>query len=690
MLTIGVDVGGTFTDVFVFEEETGRRVVHKVPSTPPNFGEGFIRGVTEAVEKFGPQARSDVHRVVHGTTVATNAILTQSGARLGFQMTEGCRDVLYIGTGWRPKMYDLDMDPIEPLFLAPRRRSLEIRERIDVNGNVVTPLDEDHVREVATSLVEEHQVDALVVCYLHSYANPAHEQRTLEILRELYPDIPVTISSDVLPRRREYRRLVVAGFDAYVKPAVSTYLTDLMGELGTAGVTVPLQVMQSNGGIAGAEAVIQRPIGTVLSGLAAGVIGAAEAGRNAGFDSCLSLDMGGTSADVALIREGRPIITMEGSFEDYPLHIPMVDVRTIGAGGSSIAYIDVGGALKVGPRSAGARPGPVCYGRGGTEPTVTDASFALGYLNPDSFSGGIDLDIERGLNAIRDKIATPLGLDPIEAALGIHRIVNSNMAQTMRLVSIKRGYDPRDFAFIPCGGAGPVHAGPVAEEAHIRTILIPPSPGVLSAMGLMLAPLQHEALASFDCKVSDVSFDVFSDMLAKLDAKCRAKMEMDGAADNESKVEYWADMRYVGQSHELQVSISAPISEASVAEAVARFHEAHERTYNHANPADEVEFAVLRVVRRKMPEGVSAFTTDAALARPLDKPAVPRTRNACFSLERGFEPVNIHARTDLRPGDVIKGPAIVEQSDTTTLIYPGHVATVDALGNMIIQVRAEG
>ena len=345
MLTIGVDVGGTFTDIFVFEEETGRRVVHKVPSTPPNFGEGFIRGVSEAVAQFGPDAAKDVHRVVHGTTVATNAIITQSGARLGFLMTDGCRDVLYIGTGWRPKMYDLQMDPIEPLFLAPRRRTLEIRERMDVHGEVVIPLDEDHVREVARMLVEDHKVEALVVCYLHSYANAAHEQRTREILKEVYPHIPVTISSDVLPRRREYRRLVVAGFDAYVKPVVATYLEDLLSNLDSVGVPAPLQVMQSNGGIAGAEAVIERPIGTVLSGLAAGVIGAAEAGRRAGYNSCISLDMGGTSADVALIRDGRPIITMDGAFEDYPLHIPMVAVRTIGAGGSSIGYIDQGGAL---------------------------------------------------------------------------------------------------------------------------------------------------------------------------------------------------------------------------------------------------------------------------------------------------------------------------------------------------------
>lgn len=684
MLTIGVDVGGTFTDVFIFDSETKRRVAHKVPSTPPHFGDGFIRGIQEACKTFGLDNLGKVQRVVHGTTVATNAILTQTGARLGFLLTEGCRDILYIGIGWRPKMYDLNMDPVEPLFLAPRRRSLEVRERVDADGNILTPLDEEQLRESARILAETHKVEAFVVCYLHSYANARHEQRTREILQQIYPNIPVTLSSDVLPRRREYRRLVVAGFDAYVKPQVATYLKDLNGELRKAGITAPLQVMQSNGGISGVEAVIDRPIGTVLSGLAAGVIGAAEAGRVAGFSSCISLDMGGTSADVALIRDHRPIITMDGSFEDYPLHIPMVEVRTIGAGGSSIAYIDDGGALKVGPRSAAARPGPVCYARGGTEPTVTDASFALGYLNPDTFSGGLNLDIERGMDAIAKKIAGPLGLDPMRAALGIHRIVNSNMAQTMRLVSIKRGYDPRDFTFIPCGGAGPVHAGPLAEDAHIKTILIPPTPGVLSAMGLLLAPIQHERLASFERRAVETSWQDLERMYFELSAECRRKMTLDGVTPEKSTVEYWADMRYVGQSHELEIPVALPLGESSVTQAISAFHDAHERTYNHANRNDEVEFAVLRAVHRSIPDGQTAF--DPPVAKNLDGSLKHRTRKACFSAERGFEDTAVYDRAALCPGDTFAGPAIVEQSDTTTVVYPGHTARVDNLGNIIIHV----
>jgi len=685
LLTIAVDVGGTFTDLVVVDSESTHQIVHKVPSTPPNFGEGFMRGVSEALALFNAQASEArvVDRVVHGTTVATNAILTQSGARLGFMLTDGCRDILYIGLGWRPKMYDLNMDPVEPLFLAPRRRSLEVRERMDARGNIVRQLDEDHVREVAVRLVEEHKVEAVVVCYLHSYANPVHERRTREILQECYPQLPVTLSSDVLPRRREYRRLVVAGFDAYVKPVVTSYLKELSAALQDSGIRSPLQVMQSHGGVGGVDTVIERPIGTVLSGLAAGVIGAAEAARVAGIDAAISLDMGGTSADVALIREGRPIVTMQGSFEDYPLHIPMVDVRTIGAGGSSIAYVDDGGALKVGPQSAGARPGPVCYGRGGTQPTVTDASFVLGYLNPQTFAGGLKLDVDSSLEAIRTCIAEPLGMDPIEAALGIHRIVNSNMAQTIRLVSIKRGYDPREFALIPCGGAGPVHAGPLAEDVHIKSILVPPSPGVLSAMGLLLAPVQHEAMASFEYTAECADPVLLKTTLSGLDALSREKMLADQVDCSLVDIEYWADMRYVGQAHELQIRLPDRLDEDAIALAVAAFHEKHEKTYSHANANEAVEFVVLRSVHRKAPETANLSPSVAAAARTLEPIG---TRRACFSSARGFELVPVYDRYALAQGDELRGPAIIEQRDTTTVLYPGHECHVDGHGNLLIRV----
>lgn len=684
MLTVGIDVGGTFTDIFVRHSERTGWVVHKVPSTPPAFGKGFMRGLTEAVDTAGCQT-ADVTRVVHGTTVATNCILTQSGARLGFLMTEGCRDVLYIGIGWRPQMYDLDMDPVEPLFLAPRRRTLEVRERMDFQGEVVTPLDEQQLRLVATELLEKHQVEVFVVCYLHAYANPIHEQRTREVLHELCPDVPVTLSSDVLPRRREYRRLVVSGFDGYVKPVVTDYLNELTGELKAHQINCPLQVMQSHGGVGGVENVIQRPVGTVLSGLAAGVIGAANVGATAGFPNCISLDMGGTSTDVALIRDGRALITSEGSFEDYPLNVPMVDVRTIGAGGSSIAQVDEGGALKVGPESAGADPGPACYGRGGQLPTVTDASLVLGYLNPDTFAGGLDIDVEKSRLAIETHVAGPLGMSLLEAALGIHAIVNSNMAQTLRLVSIKRGHDPRDFVLIPFGGAGPLQGGQLAENASINKLLIPPTPGVLSAMGLMLAPIQHEALRSFEQASSEVALADLKAVCDPLDEICIDKMRHDAIDRSECRVEYLAEMRYIGQAHQLEISLGATLDEHTVRQATIDFHRAHQSAYNHSDESAETEFVMLRSVHRRdsAENSLLEVVTGAVSGQPK-----PETRPVCLSADLGFEEAPVYQRATLPVGYAITGPAIIEQADTTTMIYRGHAARVDQYGNIVVEVSA--
>ena len=684
MAIVGIDVGGTFTDVFVRDRKRDTWVVHKAPSTPPDFSRGFLAGLQQALASAGV-APGEVERLVHGTTVATNCILTRRGARLGLVMTEGFRDVLYIGAGWRPRMYDLDMDPVEPLFLAPRRRSLGVRERMDARGEVITPLDEAQLRSVARTLVEEQGAEVLVVCFLHSYANPAHERRARDILRARYPEVEVTISSDVLPRRREYRRLVVSGFDGYVKPVVTRYLRGLVEELEEAGVSAPLQVMQSHGGVGGVGNIIERPVNTVLSGLAAGVIGAANVSASAGFENCISLDMGGTSTDVALIRGGRPLISNDGSFADYPLNIPMIDVQTIGAGGSSIASVDQAGALKVGPQSAGADPGPACYGRGGEEPTVTDASFVLGYLNPETFAGGLDLDIDRSRRVIEEKIARPLGLGLLEAALGIQAIVNDNMAQTLRLVSIKRGHDPRDFALIAFGGAGPLSAGKLAEAASIGRILIPPAPGVLSAMGLMLAPVQHEAMTSFEMAAAEATLDDLRARFATLDGACRARMDEDGVEPGESAVEYRAEMRYIGQSHELEVTIALGDTDA-VGTASRAFHEAHRRAYSHCDENAPTEFVTLRSVHSRNSEERALRPGRATAAAGV--PA-PHHRKACLNGRRGLEDVPVYRRDDLPEGFELTGPAILEQADTTTLIYPGHRAHIDPFRNILIDVPGE-
>ena len=685
MAIAGIDVGGTFTDVFIRDRERNTWVVHKAPSTPPDFSRGFMAGLQQALAK-AEVSPAQVERLVHGTTVATNCILTRQGARLGLMMTEGFRDVLYIGVGWRPRMYDLDMDPVEPLFLAPRRRSLGVRERMDAEGQVVVPLDEEHLKDVAHRLVQQQGAEVLVVCYLHAYANPDHERRTREILQPLYPDVDITLSSDVLPRRREYRRLVVSGFDGYVKPVVTNYLRGLQRELAEAGVAGPLHVMQSHGGVGGVGNIIERPVGTVLSGLAAGVIGAANVGASAGFPDCISLDMGGTSTDVALIRGGRALISNDGSFADYPLNIPMIDVQTIGAGGSSVAYVDEGGALKVGPESAGADPGPACYGRGGTEPTVTDSSFVLGYLNPETFAGNLNLDIERSRQVIEQKIARPLGLGLLEAALGIQAIVNNNMAQTLRLVSIKRGHDPRHFALVAFGGAGPLSAGKLAEAASIGKILIPTAPGVLSAMGLMLAPIQHEAMTSFEVAAVDANPTHLQARFAELDQSCRAKMLDDGVDPAATRIEYRTEMRYIGQSHELEVAI-LPEDANAIDDAIETFHDAHQRAYSHCDRNAPTEFVTLRSVHYKVSEETTLLAESKAQAGAAPS---PRHRKACLDSTAGLENVPVFRRDELPVGFTLTGPAIIEQDDTTTLVYPGHHARIDGYRNILIDVPVKG
>jgi N-methylhydantoinase A len=685
-IVAGVDVGGTFTDIFVHDTRRNATEILKVPSTPPTFIEGFMSGLEGAVRHIGADSLSEVSRLMHGSTIATNSILTKTGAKIGFLMTEGFRDILYIGLGWRPQMYDLYHDDVEPMFLAPRERTLTVRERVDFRGEVVIPLDHESVHQVARTLVEQHGVEAFVVCYLHSYANSDHEHTTRDILKLLYPDVPVSLSSEVLPRPREYQRLVATGFDAYVKPVMTKYCNDMTVRLAQAGCLAPLHVMQSNGGVGGVDSILESPIRTVLSGLAAGVLGAADVGLAAGFPNCISLDMGGTSADVALIPNGTPVITNKGGFENWPLNLPMVEVRSIGAGGSSIAYIDDGGGLRVGPRSAGASPGPACYGRGGIEPTVTDASFILGYLNPDTFAGNFDLDISKSHAAVKEYISDPLGMDVVEAALGIHKIVNSNMAQTLRLVSVKRGYDPRDFTFIAAGGAGPVHGGRLAEELEIGQTLIPQYPGVLAAMGLMFAPVQHDALGPYDSLASKADLGDLEVLFRQLDAHCEQRMRKDDVAPEACRIEYFAEMRYVGQSHELEVSITSPLGPQTATDAAAEFHAEHQRLYMNSNPASEVEFSMLRTVHSSH---YGNPLMDSSTSTAEGKSPTPRFRQAVFSMQTAYQKTPVYDRGQLPKDFELTGPAIIEQSDTTSVIYPGHRMRVDEIGNLIVTVPTD-
>lgn len=678
-MLVGVDIGGTFTDVVGYDPQSGRLRVTKVPSTPANLVEGFLTGV-DAVCAALDASPADVTQLGHGTTIATNAILEHRGAKLGVLTTRGFRDVLVLGRMKRSQMYDLFMDAETPLFLASRRQIHEITERLDADGNVVTPLSAEDVHAAVRELVDREGVEALVICFLHSYASDGHEQEARRIVRSLYPDLPVSVSSEVDPRFREYERLVVTAFDAYVRPVIRRYVGNLVTELNGHGIVAPLRLMQSRGGLAGATTVLARPVATVLSGPAAGVIGAAYAATGAGMPNAISIDVGGTSADVALIVDGKPSMTTEAKIDRYPLRLPAIDVRTVGAGGGSIAWIDAAGGLKVGPQSAGSTPGPAAYGRGGTEATVTDASLVLGYLTPRAFAGGLSLDASLSERAVRERVAEPLQMSVPQAALGIHRIINSRMAQALRLVSVEQGHDPRNFALVALGGAGALHAGRLAEELHIPRVLVPPTPGVLSALGLLLARVEHEFARTMRARLGEIDPAVVVKLFEDLDAACTDRMTEDGVFAG-IEIEHFAEMRYVGQSYELEVPLTGPVSMDSLTAAAATFHGVHERTYAYSNTSAPVEFVSFRAVHRgpQMASIQAELPTGEASGKPYDE------RDAWFTADAPAKTA-IYRRSDLPAGFRAAGPAIIEQPDTTTVVYPGHTLTVDGAGNMVIEL----
>jgi N-methylhydantoinase A/oxoprolinase/acetone carboxylase beta subunit len=671
---IGVDIGGTFTDIVALDH-AGRLSLTKVPSTPKDLLDGIGAAVTQVLALAGARP-ADVERFIHGTTVATNAILEQKGAVTAILTTEGFEDVLELGRMKRSRMYDLAMDPEVPTFLAPRRRRLGVRERLDARGQVLVPLDEDSVRRAVRAL-QAQAVQAIAVCYLFSFVNPAHERRTREIVAELAPEISVSLSSDVDPTFREYERLCVTAFDAYLGPVVKRYLAGLADTLRGLGVPgVPL-IMRSRGGIVSAALAAQQPVTLFLSGPAGGVIGAAFAAERSGVRDFVSLDMGGTSNDVALVRDGAPLLASEGAIGPYPVRTPMVDVNTIGAGGGSIAWIDAAGGLRVGPRSAGADPGPACYGRGGDEATVTDASVVLGYLNPARFAGGmLALDVAAAERAVA-AVGQRLGVDTVTAAAGIHRVVNARMADQIRLVTIKRGYDPRQFSLVVLGGAGPVHGAALAAEMGMAEVLVPEAPGVLAAFGLLAAAIEHHHARTLQARTDVADLDAVNRCLGELDGAGRGRMREEGVAADQVRVAYAADMRYVGQAYELEVPIGVPVTRERLPDILAAFHAVHERVYGYARTQQPVEFVNFRAVHTyPLPRPVVA---PAARASGTLADARLGERRAYFG---SFMPTAIYERTRLPRGARLDGPAIVEQSDTTTVIPPGVTALVDDAGNL--------
>ena len=646
-VSVGIDIGGTFTDI-VCTGPDGTRIF-KVPSTHAEPGLAVASALKELEEGHGIKA-AEIVRFAHGTTIATNAVLEREGAKVGIITTAGFRDVLELGRQIRHQLYDLQLQPQTPGWLAPGARRFEINERVVADGSVLVPLDETSVQNAVTEAIGKG-VEALAVCLLFSFRNPAHERRLREIVRDLAPELPVSLSSDVDPAFREYERTVVTAFDAYIKPTVDRYLATMSDDLARTGVSAPLQVMQSRGGLAGAETARLRPVRLFLSGPAAGVLGGAAVGEETGISDLITIDAGGTSSDIALVSGGRALVRPETDIAGYAVRVPMLDVTTLGAGGGSIAWIDSGGGLRVGPQSAGAEPGPACYGRGGEEATVTDASVVLGYIDPGYFAGGrLTLDKERAFEAIRQRVAEPLGMTPEAAALGIHRIANAHMADGIRLVSVNRGYDPREFTLVALGGAGALHAVALAGELEIERVLIPRYPGVLSAGGLLAAPIEHEFSCAFHTMLAAASLTSIREALSGLDKDVEALMRQERVEGLRYERLYSADIGYAEQSHFIEVPLN-PSADNALERLYEDFEAAHERI-NGLKTGAPAKIVNLRAVHR-------AFLPAVALGgEPGRAPGSARksTRDVLFPGAVEPMPTGIYDRSRLADGEMLDGP----------------------------------
>ena len=664
---VGIDVGGTFTDVVTVTDEG--LSVHKEPTSTPQH-EAVVAGLERG--STAPDAP-----VVHGTTAATNALLERRGARTALVTTAGFADVLAIGRQNRPALYDLQ--PSRPPPLVPAGRRHEVPERLDADGAVLTPLDEEAVRRVADTLAEQ-EVESIALVFLFSYRNSVHEERAAALLHDALPDVPITRSSALLPEYREYERTATTVVNAYVRPQVARYLERLDEALSGRSI----RVMQSNGGTIGLDTAAEEPARLALSGPAGGVVGALGVARRAlapDAPRIMTLDMGGTSADVALCDGSIPRTT-EHTIADLPLRLPAPDIHTVGAGGGSIAHVDAGGSLRVGPESAGAEPGPVCYGRGGTAPTVTDAHLVLGRLAAEHVLGGADT-LDMAPDAAREAVAAlgrAAGLSPEEAALGVLRVANATMERALRRVSVERGHDPRDYTLVPFGGAGPLHAAALAEALGMRRVLVPPTPGVLSALGLLMADVVYDAARAVLTRADTLTDDPapLADAAEAAATDVRATLADHGPPALALEL----DLRYEGQSYELSVPVDAPLTGDAVEAAVQAFHNRHRERYGHADAQEPVEVVALRV-RGRVETPPPQLPREPETDQPLDAAEIG-TRPVWFDRDEPSATV-AYDRAALHHGHEFDGPAILHQYDTTIVVPPGWHARIDAHQNVWIE-----
>ena len=682
-IRIGIDTGGTFTDVVAFDEVSGELVTTKTPSTPANPADGFMAGIDKVLGMVGA-GPDEVTAVSHGTTVATNQLLEGKVEKLGFVTNAGYEAMLEIARQSVPDGYGNSYFWVKPDRIVPRHLVKGVEGRLDVTGAEVRAFDEPGARRVARWF-RDRGIDTLGVCFLHAYANPAHEERMRAVLAEEHPDAVVSLSSEVLREYREYERAMTTLVDAAVKPRLSRYVANIRTRLQEhAGRPVPFYVMKSNGGVLSADEVVHQPITTVLSGPAAGALGAAMVAKGAGFDKVLTSDGGGTSTDVALVVDGEPTLTTEGSVGAYPSKIPMIDVVTVGAGGGSIAWLSPEGTLKVGPQSAGADPGPLCYARGGTEVTITDAHVALGRIPPHLLGGEIPLDVDAARKGV-EQLADQLGLSPEACATGILEISAWNQANALRQVTVKRGLDVRDFALTTFGGSGSLLLCRLMDVLGIRTVLVPPNPGNVSAFGLLTVDVKNDYVQTHVALADALDAAEVGQVYGDLTRQAADALAREGFPAEEHVFVRTADLRYFGQAFEVRVAVpDGPVDARLLDQVAQRFHAEHRALYGYdfaGDPTQQVEWVNLRV------SGIGPITRPEIrkVERPGFETGAERvSRPVCFDAADGYVSTPVLWRPDLAPGTTVTGPAIVEEFGSTVPVHPGFVARVDDYLNIIV------
>ena len=685
---IGIDVGGTFTD-FLLTSEEGSSEIYKVLSTPDDPSIGLMNGLSEMAKarttSLGEFIKN-VQTIVHGTTVTTNAVLTRKGAKTGLLTTKGLRDALEMRRGIREEQYNNRYTNVEPL--VPRYLRFPVEERLDYKGDTVTALRKSDVSD-AVKLFKKEGVEAIAICFMNSFADDKHESVAAKIIQEKFPDTYLTVSSEFLPSIRFYDRISTTVLNSYVGPILKRYLTSLLEKLKSAGFKGVLLIMQSNGGVVSPQVAMEKAAATLLSGPAAGPVAGIEYTSVQGYDDCLTIDMGGTSFDAALIKERTPLVTTEGEINRLRLALPMLGIVTIGAGGGSIGWVDEGGLLRMGPQSAGSKPGPACYDLGGELPTCTDADLLLGYLDKDFFAGGkIPLNYDRAVKSIKEKIAEPLGIDVIEAASGMYRVINVNMASGVREVSVKRGHDPREFPLVVAGGAGPVHACMIALELEIPVMIVPKESSIFCAAGMLMSNLKHNFVRTYSTFFNRIDAKRFRSLFREMEKEATELLKSENIPEDSIQHIYSLDMRYVKQYHEVNVEVTREeLDRGDFESMTGKFHPEHNRLYGYSLEEEGTQIELINLRLSSIGKTTKPKFREEEYDQENPSQAFKKKRKVYLPQKKAFEEVPVYGGHKLRYGNKVKGPAIIEQVNTTTFVTPEYNVLCDKFGSYTMYLK---